>query len=449
VDRRDSHRPVVIVGGGLSGLSAAVDLAAAGVPVLLLEQKFAAGGRACSYTDPTTGDTIDNGQHLLIAGYERTFAYLDRIGARHLTTTQPRPVLPFHHPDRGFVEFRLPPLPAPLNLLWGIATTPLLNVPDRIRLMRAGVALRLCRPASGDTITRWLDAQHQSAEARRCFWEPLAVAIMNEQMDHAPASLFIRTLRTAFLDHWSRSALVFPQAGLSAVFVDPACAFIERHGGAVRCAAGVISLQTDGALVRSVTLKGGEQIPCSAVILAVPPACVVNLWPAGIPLPRSINMMDRAGTPLPRNINMMNRAVSPIISIHLWFERPFMDQDVLGLIGRRVHWIFRKQRHISATISAAYTLVGLSKEELVNIAVEDLRTVFGGAVGVPVHTVVIREKRATFSATPENEGSRPGPVTAAKNLLIAGDWTDTGLPATIEGAVQSGQTCARLITGLQ
>jgi squalene-associated FAD-dependent desaturase len=438
VDRDDAHRPVVspvvIVGGGLSGLAAAVDLCAAGVPVLLLEQKPVGGGRACSYTDPTTGDTIDNGQHLLIAGYERTFAYLDRIGARHLTVTQGRPVLPFHHPDRGFVEFRLPALPAPLHLLWGIATTPLLNLPDRIRLLRAGRALRRSGTASGNTITRWLDAQHQSAEARRCFWEPLAVAIMNEQMDRAPASLFLRTLRTAFLDHWSRSALVFPRAGLSAVFVDPACAFIERHGGAVRCAADVISLETDGALVRSVTLKGGEHISCSAVILAVPPARLVNLWPVGIPLPGNI---DR----------MVPTAASPIISIHLWFERPFMDQDVLGLIGRRVHWIFRKQRHLSATISAAYTLVGLSNEELVKITVEDLRTVFGGAVGVPVHAVVIREKRATFSATPENEGSRPGPMTAAKNLFLAGDWTDTGLPATIEGAIQSGQTCARLIVG--
>ncbi len=149
MDRVDPHRPVVIVGGGLSGLAAAVDLVAAGVPVLLLEQRPAAGGRVCSYTDTTTGDTIDNGQHLLIAGYTRTFAYLDRIGARHLTVTQPRPVLPFHHPDRGFVEFRLPALPAPLHLLWGITTTSLLSLPDRIRLLRAGRALRRCRNGIG------------------------------------------------------------------------------------------------------------------------------------------------------------------------------------------------------------------------------------------------------------------------------------------------------------
>ena len=434
MDRVDAHRPVVIVGGGLSGLAAAVDLGAAGVPVLLLEQKPAAGGRACSYTDPTTGDIIDNGQHLLIAGYERTFAYLDRTGARHLTATQLRPVLPFHHPDRGFVEFRLPALPAPLHLFWGIATTPLLSLPDRIRLLRAGRALRRFETVSGVTITRWLDTQHQSAEARRCFWEPLAVAIMNEQMDRAPASLFLRTLRTAFLDHWSRAALVFPQAGLSTVFVDPACAFIERHGGVVRCGAEVVSLQTDGALVRGVTLKGGERVPCGAVILAVPPEKMMNLWPVDVPLPRNINAMVPA-------------AVSPIISIHLWFEHPFMDREVLGLIGRRVHWIFRKQRHISATISAASSLVGMSNEELVNITVEDLRSVFGGAVGLPVHAMVLREKRATFSATPANEECRPGPITAAKNLLLAGDWTDTGLPATIEGAIRSGQTCARLILG--
>jgi len=434
VDRIDAHHPVVIVGGGLSGLAAAVDLVAAGVPVLLLEQRPAAGGRACSFTDPTTGDTVDNGQHLLIAGYARTFAYLDRIGARHLTATQPRPILPFHHPDRGFVEFSLPALPAPLHLLWGITTTSLLSLPDRLRLLWAGGALRRFKTASGDTITRWLEERHQSTEARRCFWEPLAVAMMNERMDRAPASLFLRTIRTAFLDHWSSSALVFPRAGLSVVFVDPACAFIERHGGMVRCAADVVSLQTDGGAVRSVTLKGGEHISCGAVILAVPPARTADLWPSDIPLPGNIDVMATS-------------AASPIVSIHLWFEHPFMDRDVLGLIGRRVHWIFRRERHLSATISAAYSLVGLSNEELVNITLEDLRTVFGGAVGLPVHAVVLREKRATFSATPENEGRRPGPVTAAENLLLAGDWTDTGLPATIEGAIQSGQTCARLILG--
>jgi monoamine oxidase len=136
---------------------------------------------------------------------------------------------------------------------------------------------------------------------------------------------------------------------------------------------------------------------------------------------------------------------SPIISIHLWFPVPFMQQDAVGVIGKTIQWVFRKRDYVSVTISAARDLHGNDNEDLVRVAVEDLRTVFGASVGEPRHTLVIREKRATISCSPAVEPHRPGHRTGLANLLLAGDWTNTGLPATIEGAVQSGNRAAEAI----
>ena len=427
--------PVIIVGGGLSGLAAAVDLAAAGVPVLLLEQKPAPGGRARSFVDAATGDEVDNGQHLLIAGYTHTLAFLERVGSRRLVDVQHRPVIPFHHPVRGFVDFRLPALPSPLHMLWGVLRTPLLSIRNRLALLRGGAALRLehAESADGMTIAGWLDAHGQPEEVRRCFWEPLAVAIMNERIERAPARLFLDALRQAFLRHRRDAALVFPRAGLSRLFAEPACAFIAEHGGEVRCNADVVRIAIAGGLAKEVVLKSGETLRSPVLVLAVPPDRAGSLVP-GI-----------MGTPVGTQhaVSLQGSRPSPILSMHLWMNPDFMKQEVLGLIGRRIHWVFRKERHLSVVISAAYDFVDLSNEELVTIALEDLREVFGGSVPVPSHSVVIREKKATFLPR-DGASSRPGPRTGVENLFLAGDWTDTGLPATIEGAILSGQAAAAL-----
>ena len=432
--------PVVVVGGGLSGLAAAVRLSSHRIPVLLLEQRAYLGGRAYSFVDDATGTVIDNGQHVLIAGYARTMAYLEAIGTRDRVAVQETPELVFHHPARGFCTFRLPRFPSPLHLAAGIVGTSLFSAADRVRMVRAGIALMRGGAAGDLTVEAWLDAHGQSAETKRSFWEPLAVAVMNEHIGVASASVFLHAVRTAFLGDPRGAALAVPTVGLSDLLVDPARAYVEKQGGIVRTGADVADVVLEEGGAASVALRNGERIECAALVLALPSHRLPALLP--VSLRESGALAGAASIPL-----------SPIVSIHLWFESDFMPQRVLGVIGRHIQWVFNRRKicregggggHLSVVISAGHALVDLANEELVRIARDDLVSVFGSAVGVPVHEVVIREKRATFSCTPAVQLLRPGAETPQPNLFLAGDWTATGYPATIEGAIMSGNRAADL-----
>lgn len=439
-------KPVVVVGGGLSGLAAAVGLAASGIPVVLCEQRFAAGGRAFSLRDAATGDIIDNGQHVLIAAYARTMNFLSTIGTREHLAVQPVPLLRFHHPRRGFCSFRMAAMPSPLNLLGGIVMTDLLDAGDRLRLLRAGARLKSFDssspgPVAFMTIEQWLDGAGQSEEARRSFWEPLAIAIMNERIGIASAKVFLHSLRAAFLGSSAGGALALPTVGLSDLYVNAAVRFIEGKGGRVRVGARVSRLTTRGEIIGPVRLEGGEEIDCSAVILAVPPHKLPGLLPSH---PATDRLRDSAAA-VPS---------SPIVSMHLWFPVDFMPMASLGIIGKRIQWLFNRRMigreegeggHVSAVISAARAFVGWTNDQLIRAACEDLRAVFGPTVGAPGHAVVFREKLATFSCTPAVEAARPGPGTFFRNLFLAGDWTATGFPSTIEGAIVSGERCVDLV----
>jgi hydroxysqualene dehydroxylase len=429
---------VVIVGGGLSGLAAAIHLASRSVRVTILEQKPAPGGRAYSFRDKVTGDTIDNGQHVLIAGYDRTMRFLETIGTRDLLRTQPIPLLRFHHPIRGFCEFRLSRLPVPLNLLTGILSTSLLTFGDRIRLLRAG--MKLVDTAGSIvprlTIGEWLRSMHQSPEAIRSFWEPLAVSIMNESIDRASAALFVGAMRKAFLGRASDAAIAMPTVGLSQLYVDHAVRHVLLRGGEVRCNSAVTGVSGDADHFLTVDVRGADPLRADAVISAVPPQGLLSFLPFGV-----------AG----EYSHLEAITSSPIVSIHLWFERDVMPHDSVGLIGRRVQWLFNRRlishehgagAHLSAVMSGAHQFVGMTKDELVEIALTDVRSAYPQATERPYHAVVIREKHATFSSSPDAERLRPGAVTGIRGFFLAGDWTATGYPATIEGAVQSGEIAA-------
>jgi zeta-carotene desaturase len=442
-------KPVVVVGAGLSGLAAGVALASRSIPVLLLERRPYAGGRAYSFRDRTTGDVIDNGQHLLIAGYTRTRAYLETIGSAHLLDIQTTPLLLFHHPRRGYLRLRLPALPSPLHLLAGVLASNLFAVGDKLGVLRAGAAIaRESVSASGIpadwTIDGWLDRQGASAEARASFWHPLAVSIMNEKPGAASARVFVRSLREAFLSHRTGAALAIPRAGLSELLVHPAVSYIRARGGDVRFGVDVAETIEEGGKAVRVRSKGGAVVDASSVILAVPSTNVAGL----LPVSRHTDFHLR---------EISSTAVSPILCIHLWYDHRVSPHAVLGVLGRSVQWVFRHARanaggeRLSLVMSAAYEEAALTNEALAARGIGDCVAIFGECARSPYHAVVLREKRATFSLAPEVEALRPDVRTPVPNLFLAGDWTATGLPATVEGAIRSGESAAAcvVLTGSQ
>ncbi|MEW6512219.1 MAG: hydroxysqualene dehydroxylase HpnE [Bacteroidota bacterium] len=444
----DPLNPVVIAGAGLSGLAAGAGLAARGIPVTVLEQRPVPGGRATSFIDQNSGEEVDNGQHVLIAGYAHTLRFLDTIGTREFLNIQKTPELPFHHPVRGFQTVRFPALPSPLHLAAGIAGTRLFTGTDKLRLLRAGGALRRMdekarADIAGLTVEQWLDAVGQSEETKRSFWEPLAIAVMNEHIGAASAAVFVRSMREAFLSDPRGASLALPSVGLSRLYAEPAAESIRRRGGAVRCGADVVESIAEGDKIQEVRLRSGESIACSALILAVPSYRAASLLPAEL---RSSGFLDAIGT----------APLSPIVSIHLWFDADFMPQSVLGVIGRHVQWLFNRRKiaraggrggYVTAVISAAHETVDKPNDEIIRIACDDLAGIYGTSAREPRRALVIREKRATFSCTPAMEILRPAPITPIGNLFLAGDWTATGYPATIEGAVLSGERCVNLAEG--
>ncbi len=432
-------RTVAVIGAGLAGLSAAVELSLRGIPVTVFEQKPHAGGRAYSFVDRESGEIIDNGQHAMIGGYEATLRFLDLIGTRGHLWCQTRPSLMFHHPQKEFAEFSLPALPTPFHFAAGILTTRLLSLSGKRQLLKAGLALRDL-PATQHTLEKlttdqWLRSIGQHDDTLRSFWEPLVLAIMNERPQRASALLFARCLHRAFLESPTNATLLLPSVGLSDLFADPACELIGCTGGEVRLGTRVTRIDIHSRSANRLRLGDGSSVEVSSVIVAVPPWSTAGL----IDLP---------------DVSADSFTPSPIVSVHFWFENELMHIPLVGVIGRTLQWIFNRRKiaettgpggHISCVVSSATDIVGLSNRQILDAAEEDLHAVFGPGTPRPTRGLVIRERKATFSPNPLVENCRPGPKTAISNLYLAGDWTDTGLPGTIEGAIISGRRAADLI----
>jgi hydroxysqualene dehydroxylase len=444
-----SSPSVLIIGGGFAGLAAAVDLAEAGRRVLLLERRSFLGGRAYSFTDKTTGDTIDNGQHLMMGCYHRTLRFLEKIGSFDKIKFQPDPQVDFLQEEtNGSVtraSFKCPPLPAPLHLLGGLARLKTIGWGDRLRALGVGLAVRMLNGnrdrLAEVTVREWLDSLGQSERIQRRFWRPMALATLNEAPDVASADMFARVIELGFMRKKSDSAMVISRVGLSDLYTPQAQNFVEARGGELRLNADVSQIDFEGDQVAGVTLRSGERIEADAVISAVPYFALRRMLPAEFAA-ANFPCLDRLKS-------------APIVSINLWYDEPITDLEFAGLLDSPIEWVFNKnainqtghrRQHLALVISGAHDAARRSKEELIALADAEIKRFFPKARGRrPFHAFVVREHDATISHPVGTARLRPSSRTQFDNFFLAGDWTATGLPATIEGAVQSGQDCARIV----
>jgi len=445
-----SHPDVIVIGGGFAGLSAAVALAGRGARVLLLEARPVLGGRAFSFRDPLTGDLVDNGQHLLVGCYRETFTFLRTIGADHHVRLQSELEVHFIDEEGRRSALRCPPLPSPLHLLGAILEWDALGVSDRLSVLGMVGPLRLARRLArgsdgriavpGETVESWLVRNGQSERLRAMLWEPLALAALNQSPRVAAAPPFARVLGEMFGPDRHDAAIGLPVVPLTEMYVEPARRFIEACGGEVRAGAPAV-VRVEGGRLAAVEARG-ESLRASAVVAAVPWFALPTLLAGETAALSAIT--DRASRTSP----------SPIVTVNLWLDRPVLEQPFIGLPGRPLQWVFDKRQafgaaasHLSLVSSGAAPLVDLPNDALTHLAFDELCQAIPEARDSRLlRATIVREKRATFSLAP-GQPPRPGTTTAVRGLHIAGDWIDTGLPATIESAVTSGHRAAAACAG--
>lgn len=446
---------VVVVGAGFAGLAAAIDLQEKGHSVLLLERRGVLGGRATSYRDAVSGEDVDNGTHFMVGAYRATLELVRRAGAGDLLEAQPALRLDFAD-DRGLSSMRCAALPGTLHLLPGLRSLGL-SWRACFDAVRLAWNVRFGSPPSGLTVDQWFDRTGQDEEIRRALWVPIVKAVVNEETSRAAALLFHAVFRETFLRGRDASTLVFLKAGFG-VLQERLAAHLIARGGVVRRRAAARSVGTRDGRVMGVDIRQSaegreailagqgareERIEANAVVLAVPPAAARELAPETV----------RDSPPF---ANLAAFGESPIVSVEVWLDRIVVPEPLIGLRDETVEWVIDKGRlfgrqgapqHLSFVISAARDAASRPNPELAAAAEKALRRYFAAMKDARVERfLVLREPAATFASRPVLEALRPGPITPVAGLFLAGDWTATGLPATIEGAVRSGFEAARCLS---
>jgi squalene-associated FAD-dependent desaturase len=414
-------RHVHVIGAGLAGLAAALSLAAAGARVTVYESGPAAGGRCRSYFDRGLGCRIDNGNHLLLSGNTAAMAYLDEVGTRDSLTGPGIASFPFHDIDTDqFWAVK----PSAGRIPWWVLSRSS-RVPGT--RLRDYLGLRaLLRPAETATVSAVLE---RTGPLYDRLLEPLAISALNTRPDAALASLLLAVVRETLMRGGHACVPSFPRQGLSESFVDPAVRRIRDRGGDVLLGRRVLALETTAGRVAGLVMadESARLAAEDAVVLAVPAPVAADLVP-GLTVPD---------------------AFEAILNVHFRIEAEappgWGGAGFCGVIGGTAEWVFAKAGIVSVTVSAANHLVDLPADEIAARVWTDVRRCWPLPEAMPPVRVV-KEKRATFAATAEQErrrpGSRPGGHIGLSNLALAGDWTATGLPATIEGAIRSGRAAA-------
>jgi squalene-associated FAD-dependent desaturase len=439
---------VIIIGGGFAGLSAGTALAERGHRVTLLEGRQVLGGRAYSFRDPQTGDAVDNGQHLFMGCYEQTQNFLARIGTLSALRFQSNLSADFQGAQHS-AHLRCWPLPSPWHLLSGLFRLSSLSWADRFRLLKMHRALKQAaqnkEALDHITVKEWLTRWGQSETAQRHLWDLIAIATLNEDPAIAAAAPFATVLEQAFFRGRENAQLGLSAVGLSELYTHAARSYIQSRGGQIRTKAPVDRLLIRNGRVEGVQLREGERMIADWVISAVPPPAFLKLLPPALV----------AAEPAFERIQQLRAA--PIISIHLWFDREISRRAFVGLLDTHVQWFFNKSAifsspvsekgYISLVISGAHTFIEWSDTRLQAMVLEELRRLFPKARQAALtRSLVIKEYQATLSPVVGSEALRPEYRTPLAQLLLAGDWTRTGLPATIESACVSGHACAKIVS---
>ncbi|HEU5198308.1 MAG TPA: hydroxysqualene dehydroxylase HpnE [Ktedonobacterales bacterium] len=440
---------VIVIGGGLAGIAAACDLADAGQPVTLIEARPFLGGKTWSFRDDHTGMTVDNGQHVFLGCCAAYRHFVERLGIEQHTRLQERlrvPILDGQHKPAALKETRLP-LPAPLHLLPSFLRLPMLSWQEKLRAGRTLLAIRRAGQSGRsayDTISfaDWLRERGESQRAITYLWNLITLATINEDCERASAGLALVVFQEGLLRRTDGGRIGYATVGLSDLICQAATRYLLARGASIQLGCRGAGLEIKDAQLTGIRLMDGELIPASQAIVALPQYLLASLLP---PEYRSHPFFARAA----------RLGTSPIVGVNLWLDRPVMREPLAAVIRKHdTYWVFDKGallgeklaggQYLTISISGAHRYLDHSREQIINHVREELEAVFPTLREAQiVHTLVIKERQATFSAAPGSLANRLPTLTPLPGLYVAGAWTDTDWPATMEGAIRSGQRAAQ------
>ncbi len=422
----------IIIGGGFAGLSAASHLSNLGFKITLLEATPKLGGRAYSFCNEETKTVIDNGQHILMGCYNYTLEFLRLIGAQENFYIQKK--LEINFLKQNFQQFKLKAgiSPYPFNLAEGLLKFDAISFKSRIGIIKTLVKLPFItrRKVENLTIEKWLINENQEEESLNSFWEIVSVGALNTSIDKASAKVFTDILKEIFLTGKRSSKIILPKKGLTESYVDSVQNYILTKNGRINCGEVVIDILIENDNAIKVITNKNKYSDFDFIVSAVPYFAFARFLEKKI-----LSSMPEFN-------------YSTIVNIHIWLKENNLKEKFYGLIDSPVHWIFNKGNHLNLVISDADYLKEKSSEEIFEIAKTELKKFIKIDSENILTYKVIKEKRATFVPTNDIINKRPSIKTSVKNLLVVGDWVDTGLPSTIESAVKSGKMVSEIIADI-
>lgn len=471
-----SNKHIAIIGAGIAGIAASVELIKQGYKVTLIDANSKIGGRLFSQTDSITGEEIDNGQHVMIGAYKHFFNLIMEIGTLELLWVQPRFKIIYLFPNdkqltlkelggfnfgkKAFEAFKndlnsnlvsnsinsFKRFLGQLGLLIGFLEMQGISLKSKLSLLKMLNEVKSSNfRCDGLTCSELLNKYKQNSDILQIFWEPLIYATLNAKPENADASLLINVLREGFFADSISRKMIIPKVGLSQL-LEPFKNWFEMHSGDLRTSSYVQKLNKSGDSIQSVMINGQNQIEADVFILALPPESLQRL---------------AFNSSLGEQFNYLKSlSYSPIVSVYLWYDRDIADFEFAAMIGSHTQWLFNKRRNyitatesnpnyppccLSLVISAANQVMNMSESDILELCQSEINNYLPNFKSAKlIHSKVIKYARATLLITPQIEAMRPGNDTLFRNMFIAGDWTKTGLPATIEGAVRSGHEAASL-----
>ncbi len=439
----DPRKAITVIGGGLAGIAASCALADAGYRVQLLERRPYLGGRASSYEHPGTGEVIDNCQHVLIGRCTSLIDLYRRLDVLHAIRWYDRFTFLTRDGKASIIEPGS--LPAPLHSSLAFLRAPAFSLADKFSIARGlSYFFRGLPPDSGEAFAQWLKRHHQTPRSIERFWKPVLVSALNEDLDRISVHYAAKVFRESFLLSPESGRMGIPSIPLSELY-NRAIGYIESRGGQVHLRASVESVaRTDDGWQVS---AAGQAFASDAVVLALPFEGMAALLPT---LPHNAAAEELAS-------HLAQFEHSPITGIHLWLDREVTRLEHAVLLDTTIQWMFNKSllqpahrgaeaSYLELVVSASRSLVPMSRQQIIDLALRELALFFPAVTSANLlKAAVVKEVRATYSVRPGLDRRRPTAASPWPGIFLAGDWTATGWPATMEGATRSGYLAAEAV----